>query len=44
VILSVAPEMFRIARPTGAQVGAAVGLGVMAIGWRLLLRRANQRR
>ncbi|MCC7176998.1 MAG: cation-translocating P-type ATPase [Acidobacteria bacterium] len=30
--------MFRIARPPGAHVSAAIGLGVLAVGWRLLPR------
>jgi Ca2+-transporting ATPase len=35
-----AARMFRVGQPPGAQVSAAVVLGVLAVGWRLLLRRS----
>jgi Ca2+-transporting ATPase len=34
-----AAQMFRVERPGGAAVLAAVGVGVMAVGWRLILSR-----
>jgi Ca2+-transporting ATPase len=34
-----AAQMFRIAPPSGVQLFGAVLLGVLAVGWRLLLRR-----
>jgi Ca2+-transporting ATPase len=35
-----AAQMFRVERPLGVHVSAAILLGLLAVGWRLLLRKA----